>query len=230
MGPVNFEDVLERAAARGVDLSGVVIGRQPNQVPEAPSHRWVVFPASDGGTVIGGMDRGRFVPYAEFTDLEGAADALAHLTVVPPAPPAPRPMPVLVSATLALFDQLHAAFREQPVLSGTVITPGAPLDHIGTESGHCLYLLNTPMSQRSLPPTDLTQPRTGYVVTDALPAEASVERVPPWFGQPGGGVLVRLPRVISYYVDVGLLLRFDPSLEGGPSVDGARADDTDADQ
>jgi hypothetical protein len=217
---VTIEQVVALAGERGADVGAVVVGHRPDTVPEAPSHVWICFPSSDGGTVIGGMDRGRFAPYAEFTNLEGAADALVQLTSAPTdAPPAPRPMKALLYATQALADQLRAGLREHAVLPGTVLPEGATVDHIGPESGHCLYLLNTPMGQRSLPPTDLNLDRTGYVVAGPLPPGATVQAVEPWFGQVGGGVMITLPQVIRYYVDTGLLLPFDPLLEGSPVED-----------
>ncbi|MCW2819547.1 MAG: hypothetical protein JWR42_2334 [Marmoricola sp.] len=208
---MNLDDVLERAARRGVDLSTLVVGREPDHVPQAPSHRWIAFPSSTGGTVIGGADRGRFAPYAEFTDLLGAADALAQLTSTPPPRPLDRARSQVLGAAATIGRDWAAGLQQRPWLPGTDVPVGTPLDHIGNESGHYLYLYDTPMSQRSLPPTDLEQHRTGYLVAAPLPPEAVVEQLPPWFGQPGGGLVVRLPRVIRSYVDAGLLLPFDPA-------------------
>lgn len=208
---MNLDEVLEQAARRGVDLSALVVGRETDHVPSAPSHRWIVFPSSRGGTVIGGVDRGRFTPYAEFTDLLGAADALVQLTSLPMPRPLDRPRSQVLGAVATIGRDWATGLQQQPSLPGAAVAVGTPLDHIGNESGHYLYLYDTPMSQRSLPPTDLQERRTGYLVAAPLPPEAVVEQLPPWFGQPGGGLVVRLPRVIRYYVDTGLLFRFDPA-------------------
>ena len=208
---VTIDGVLQQAARRGVDLSTLVVGREPDHVPATPSHRWIVFPSSTGGTVVGGADRGRFAPYAEFTDPAGAADALAQLSSPPPPRPLDRPRSQVLGATAAIGQDWAAGLQQRAWLPGTEVPVGTPLDHIGNESGHYLYLYATPMSQRSLPPTDLEERRTGYLVAAPLPPDAVVEQLPAWFGQPGGGLVVRLTRVIRYYVDTGLLFRFDPA-------------------
>jgi hypothetical protein len=104
--------------------------------------------------------------------------------------------------------QLETAGVSAGPLPGSAIPVGTPLDHIGNESGHCLALLDTPMSARALPPTDLNEPRTGYLVSSPLPDVVRVSHAPPWFGQPGGGVLIELDRVIASYCDAGILRRF----------------------
>ena len=208
---MSLDDVLTRAADRGVDVDRLVVSHEPGVVPPAPSDVWVVVPMQSGGTVIGGMDRGQFAPYAEFTNDEGAADALAQLSTIPVAPPPPAPMKAMLHATQALADQLRAGLRDETRLPGSAVPVGAVFDHIGAESGHVLYLLNTPFGQRSLPPTYLNEPRTGYVLEGPLPENAVVSALPAWFGQPGGGLVVALPQVIRCYADTGLLSRFDPT-------------------
>lgn len=60
----------------------------------------------------------------------------------------------------------------------------------------------------SEPPTDLTLKRTGYVLNATLPDSVAVDHVAPWFGQPGGAVVVKLDRVIAAYVDLGMVSSF----------------------
>lgn len=202
-------EVLQRARARGVDVDRVVVGAEVDVIPQAPSHRWILVPMSDGTVTLGGMDRGRFAPYGKFGDAEVAAQAL-RLGTVHDAPPLPenRPLKALVAATQALLDQLRGVVEDGEPLTAAHLPPGAVLDHIGDRSGHVLYLFATPFEQRSLPPTDLALPRTGYVLDAPLPEACTVSTVEPWFGQPGGGVMVTLDRVIAYYVDNGLLAPF----------------------
>jgi hypothetical protein len=205
---VTIENVVALASDLGVDVDRLVIGRAADTVPEAPSHLWVLVPTSTGGVVIGGMDRGTFAPYARFEDDRQAVEALARLTAPRPTPDPGRPADALSEAVQRLDDELVASADDKGLIRSALLPVGTPLDHLGTESGHCLYLFDTHMSRRSLPPTDLNEPRTGYVLAGALPEACRVRRVESWFGQPGGGVLVELDRVIAYYVDTGLLERF----------------------
>jgi hypothetical protein len=205
---MGIERVAALAADLGVDVDRLVLGRAEDTVPEAPSHRWVLVPTSTGGVVIGGMDRGTFAAYARIEDDEQAARTLARL-VTPPAPQPPGRDPgSLRSAVSSLESELVAAADDKGVVPSGHLPVGTPLDHLGNESGHCLYLLDTPMSRRSVPPTDLTEPRVGYLLAGPLPEGCRVRVVEPWFGQPGGGVLVELDRVIAYYCETGLLERF----------------------
>ena len=115
-------------------------------------------------------------------------------------------MKALVAATQGLLDQLAPRARTAVSPAPPTLPVGAVFDHIGPSSGHVLYLFATPFEQRSLPPTDLNLTRTGYVLDAPLPETCSVARAKPWFGQPGGGVMVVLDRVIAAYVDGGLLV------------------------
>ena len=207
-------DVMALAQARGADVDEVVVGTEVDVVPQAPSHRWILVPMSDGTVTLGGMDRGSFAAYGKFGDPEVAAQAL-ELGTVHDQPPLPqdRPLKALVTATQALLDQLRGVVEHGGALTAAHLPPGAVLDHIGDRSGHVLYLFATPFEQRSLPPTDLNLPRTGYVLQAPLPEACTVSTVEPWFGQPGGGVMVTLDRVIAYYVDNGLLAPFSVGVD-----------------
>lgn len=202
-------EVLALAQARGVNVDEIVVGTAVDVIPQAPSHRWILVPMSDGTVTLGGMDRGRFAVYGKFGDPDVAARALAQGSTRD-APPLPenRPVKALVTATQALLDQLRGLMEEGTALTAAHLPVGAVLDHIGDRSGHVLYLFATPFEQRSLPPTDLNLPRTGYVLDAPLSEACTVSRVEPWFGQPGGGVMVTLDRVIAYYVDTGVLAPF----------------------
>lgn len=204
-----LRQTLDLAAARGVDIQDIEVGDVVDTVPQVPSHRWILVPMSDGSATLGGMDRGRFAAYGKFRDAEVAAEVLVRATSTDvPALPEGRPSKALVAATQGLLDQLRASVESGDGLDPAQIPVGAVLDHIGPPSGHVLYLFATPFEQRSLPPTDLNLPRTGYVLNAPLPSGCTVSQVEPWFGQPGGGVMVTLDRVIAFYVDNGLLAPF----------------------
>lgn len=213
------DDVRRLLEARGVDTSRVIWTEPSDVPPTAPSHQWVAWPTTDDEVVLGGSDRGRFAAYARFGDVELAADVLARWTA-PGLPPAPRDPETLHAAALTVADQLVGAAPGDPEVAArlssgaavpaSVLPAGCPLDHIGNASGHVLYLYDTAMSARSLPPTDLNEERMGFVLDQPLPEACRLQRIEPWFGQPGGGLAVVLDRVIAYYVDTGVLTPFRP--------------------
>lgn len=196
-----------------VDVSRVTWAEPSDQPPAAPSHQWIAWPTADGELILGGMDRGKFAAYARFGDPTLAAEVLRRW-IEPDLPSAPRDEQTLHSAALAVADELGAtqAPTSQRSLSevapARVLPVGTPLDHVGNASGHVLYLYDTPMSARSLPPTDILENRMGFVLNATLPDACRVVRAEPWFGQPGGGLMVVLDRVIAYYVDRGVVSAF----------------------
>ena len=204
---MSVERALSVARDQGADPERIRIGREVDVVPEAPSHVWVIFPSAGGAVVVGGMDRGAFTAYARFDDAEVAGRAVAQLLARRPPPPLPRDLAVARRAAAKVAADLDAA---EGAAGGALVMPvGTPLDHIGSDSGHWLYLLGTPFGQRSLPPTDLTHDRTGYLLEGRPPSGCGVQRLPAWFGQPGGGWALRLDRPIAYYLDHGLLRSFE---------------------
>jgi hypothetical protein len=153
------------------------------------------------------MDRGTFAAYGTFETDDLTVNALRHLFLVPvevqPIDDATRSR--LSEAAQRLAGELTGRVGRGAGLRPDDIPPGVALDHIGPDSGHTLFLLDTPFSQRSSPPTDLNLTRTVYVVTKPLPASTSVAPVVPWFGQPGGGIMVSLDHPIRWCYDAGYL-------------------------
>lgn len=213
------DDVRRLLVQRGVDTSRVTWTEPSDEPPTVASHQWVVWPTLDDEVVLGGSDRGRFAAYARFGDVELAADVLTRW-VAPELPPAPRDPETLRGAALAVVDglvgeqandaEVAAALEAGGSVPASVVPAGCPLDHLGNASGHVLYLYDTAMSARSVPPTDLNEERLGFVLNEPLPDACRLRRVEPWFGQPGGGLTVVLDRVIAYYVDTGVLAPFRP--------------------
>ncbi len=196
----------------GLDTDAVLWAPVSEQPPQAPSHRWVVWPTPDDEVVIGGCDQGQFAAYARFGDPTLVAEILARWLEAD-LPPAPRDRETLHAASLAVADLLvgpdaPSVLEPGGFLPGSAVPAGAPLDHIGDGSGHVLHLFDTSFAARSLPPTDANEARIGLVLNTPLPDTCRVVRVEPWFGQPGGGVAVVLDRVIAYYVDTGVLSAF----------------------
>ncbi len=210
--------------ALGGDPDAIEWGASVGEVPASGSHRWIVLEVDGGEVVIGGLDRGRFAAYGRFAEAQRAAETLTILLARPTSAALPRTGDELARAVrglLILLEDAAAASDHNNSVAGSVIPVGAVLDHLGNGSGHVLYPLGTPMSQRSLPPTDLTQPRTGYLVLRPLPDPCRAARIPPWFGQPGGGWMVTLDRVIDYYCDVATLQPF--SISGAASAGTSRS-------
>lgn len=221
------DDVRGLLRDAGLDTEAVLWAPVSDQPPQAPSHRWVAWPTTNDEIVLGGSDQGSFAAYARFGDPTLVAEILARWLDLD-LPPAPRERETLRAASLAVADLLvgpdaPSVLEPGGHLVGSVVPPGAPLDHIGNGSGHVLHLFDTSFAARSLPPTDANEPRFGLVLDAALPDTCRVVRVEPWFGQPGGGVAVVLDRVIAYYVDRGVLAPFavDTAGPSAPSAPGA---------
>ncbi len=221
------DDVRGLLRDAGLDTEAVLWAPVSDQPPQAPSHRWVAWPTTNDEIVLGGSDQGSFAAYARFGDPTLVAEILARWLDLD-LPPAPRERETLRAASLAVADLLvgpdaPSVLEPGGHLVGSVVPPGAPLDHIGNGSGHVLHLFDTSFAARSLPPTDANEPRFGLVLDAELPDTCRVVRVEPWFGQPGGGVAVVLDRVIAYYVDRGVLAPFavDTAGPSAPSAPGA---------
>jgi hypothetical protein len=98
------------------------------------------------------------------------------------------------------YVDLHARLRN--VGPGGILTnlaAGVPYDRFGGVDGLYFFALGTPWEQRSLPPS-ANAPGATFVTFVALrPVEIQAEIVPPWFGQPGGG--------IRFHVEAGRAIR-----------------------
>lgn len=197
------------AALDGLDLSGLWVSRQPDVVPKAPPGPWVLVPMSDGSTLIGGSDRGTFGVYGVYDDA-AAVRALRHLLGAPAPQRAldEQARRALADDAARLGQDLRHRAAAGEVLQARDLPPGTALDHLGADSGRTAFLYDTPFSQRSSPPSDLELPRTGYLVRRPLPGTTTVSPVVPWFGQPGGGILVVFERPLRHLVDTGHLEPF----------------------
>ena len=71
---------------------------------------------------------------------------------------------------------------------------GDMLDRLGGRRGDFLSIVDTPFEQRALPPGNLSAPYLTVRLTDDLPPGTRIEvsEVAPAFGQPGGGIQVRI--------------------------------------
>ena len=179
-------DVSRRAAELGADLARVVVGAVPDAVPPAPSDRWVLFPTTTGGFVVGGTDHDGFAPFATFEDADDAARVLARWTV-----------PLVAADLDRTAEQLAAAARgARRVLAGAGAVTGAevpvgtPFEHRGSACGHLLQLYGTPGGGDGA--------RQGFLLARALPRTCTADAA--------AGLVVGLDRVIAFYVDTGTLI------------------------
>jgi len=83
------------------------------------------------------------------------------------------------------------------------LQPGTVVDRFGPPSGSFVAPAGTPIAQRSLHPSGLTQPLHVYEVV--RPVQVQAGRTAPWFDQPGGGMQFRFSQPISELIDAGIL-------------------------
>jgi Tuberculosis necrotizing toxin len=153
----------------------------------------------DAAWEVRAEEYGRSVLLARASD---EAEALEY-TVDRVTAPLPEPMAYpadrlrLQSEQMArMVAPIAERLRAQPgVVVESQLPEGAVVDRVGALDGQLLYPVGLPMPQRSLPP-DVFDPRLAHngVVTLGVVAEVPVlaTLVAPWFGQPGGGVVLRL--------------------------------------
>jgi len=94
----------------------------------------------------------------------------------------------------ARVDTLLTALDDGAVVS-TQLPPGSVVDRFGNLDGFLLYPAQTAMAERSLPPSvlDPQRPQLGLLTFGvAQPVDVLARRIAPWFGQPGGGVVLKL--------------------------------------
>jgi len=202
---MSTQDVVRLADEAGARVEHVVAAEEPDVIPKAPSPSWVVVPRSDGRTTVGGMDRGQFRVYDTYETEELAANALVHVLAAMRPEPDEQATPQRRRQAQELAADLRRRVAAGAELTPSVIPVGTALDHIGFSSGHTLFLLDTPFPERSSPPTDLQLPRTAFVLRAPLSGAVRVGPIQPWFGQPGGGIMIPLERPIRWYYDTGIL-------------------------
>jgi hypothetical protein len=202
---MSTSDVVRLAREAGAPVEFVVAVDEPDVIPKAPSPSWVVVPRSDGRTTLGGMDRGQFRVYDTYETKELAANALVHVLAAMRPEPAEQATEERRQAAQGLATGLRTRVAAGQELTSSVIPVGTALDHIGFSSGHTLFLLGTPFPERSSPPTDLQLPRTAFLLRAPLSGGVRVGPLQPWFGQPGGGIMITLDRPIRWYYDTGIL-------------------------
>lgn len=135
------------------------------------------------------VDYGRGFPLG-FADDENAAAALLlkYLDQQLPEPTTIRREDLAAAAAAASpgFADLLARTKQGSLL--IEIPAGIPIDRVGALDGTILFPIGTSIQARALPPTALQPDARLYQFIVRKPFLVRVETVPPWFGQPGGGL------------------------------------------
>lgn len=206
------ESALQVAAAltdAGADQEQVALAYSADELAAHNDRgRWLIAPGQGASWIVGGVERGAMVVYDQYDDLALAAGALRHLTTTT--------TPVLRldeaqsdAARLAARDLadriLHAVRANAGRPARIDLVPGDVIDRFGHESGAATFVLGTLVPDRSLSPSEVTQPYRTYRVRTAVDGGVVAGPVAPWFGQPGGGLKLVLPRAARWCCDAGLL-------------------------
>jgi hypothetical protein len=98
-----------------------------------------------------------------------------------------------------------------PIMGNETLLPGMVLDRFGSEYGTFLAPVNTPFSQRALPPASLNAPpsaASNYHVYEVMKSfTADTGTIAAWFGQPGQGTQYFAPSSIATLIANGFLKR-----------------------
>jgi hypothetical protein len=129
------------------------------------------------------------------TEAEARELVLAYLS---------RPLPPVVALSQAELDELagdvarhYFDLRDRATAAGAAgividLPPKLPLDRIGALDGFQLFPIETPFELRSLPPNALRPENDVHQFVTAAQIRVGAKIVPPWFGQPGGGLRFEL--------------------------------------
>jgi Tuberculosis necrotizing toxin len=157
------------------------------------------------GWEVGVWERGRARLGAHFASEDEACRWLLAELVFPEQAPRPlsaeeerrsgRRTGALAQQAMGRADQAAAITGSHQAPCG--LDPGLIVDHFGQESGSYLYADGTPFAQRSLPPsalntTDLAFPYGYHRYEVVRPFTVRAGRTAPAFGQPGGGLQLKV--------------------------------------
>jgi hypothetical protein len=115
-----------------------------------------------------------------------------------------RPLPPVAAVSKEQLDELagdvarhYFDLRDRATAAGPAgividLPPKLPLDRIGALDGVLLFPIDTPFELRALPPTALRPENDVHQFVTAAQIRVGAKIVPPWFGQPGGGIRFEL--------------------------------------
>ena len=192
-------DVAE--ARRQLSLAGVSPRdvHLPGEEPVIPRQGVVVVRSTDEGVEVVSEEYGLQETLTTTRDQGEALDYVVDRLT--------RPLPALRPVDLGLVQRtrevmagfvssVKSSLASAPVeLGRATLWDGAVVDRFGTLDGFLLWPEGVPYAERSLPPDAMDKrfPQYGRVVLGCATEIPVVARVTaPWFGQPGGAVVMRL--------------------------------------
>jgi hypothetical protein len=193
---------MDRAEARdrlnqaGISLRDVHL---PGEEPAIPRQGVVVVRNGAQGWEVVSEEYGDSALLARASTEDEALEYAVERVTAPR--PAPRPVDAgLIERARTTMAQLTGSVRSTLAQSSAQVAQatlwdGAVVDRFGTLDGFLLWPEGTPLAERSLPPDaiDRTFPHYGRVVLGCAAEIPVLVRVTaPWFGQPGGAVVMRL--------------------------------------
>lgn len=187
----------------------------PRGAARLPGEEHVTFEGAllvrelSGGYSIDIFDYGQLHHLATEPDARSAGlHAWNYLSSPLPDPVSLSPTEVdhRVHAAAAGYSELGA--RIQAAGAGGIATNlavGVPFDRWGGIDGFYLFAWQTPVPQRSLPPSAAVDgaARVGFIAAHPVPVQA--EFAPAWFDQPGGGIRFRTHEPLRDLVRAGAL-------------------------
>lgn len=206
---VSFDEVIYALRDADVDPErvGVVLTAQDvGRFNE--SEKWIITPSEGQRWLVGGVERNQLALYDDYETLGLAANALHHLLTRPvdKVDFGPADTKAAQAAAAALIERVRAAWdRDHPGPAPIVLQPGDMIDLFGHESAQGTFVFGTPLDQRSLAPTEIMLPYHVYRVRNPIDRGVMAGPVAPWFGQPGGGIKIKLPRSARWLYDAGYL-------------------------
>ncbi|KYH43594.1 TNT domain-containing protein [Branchiibius sp. NY16-3462-2] len=204
-----LDAVRSALAEAGVDPSDVGIVLTPEDVGRYnESDTWILTSGEGQRWLVGGVERNQLALYDDYETLGLAANALHHLLTRPveKLDLGPADAKAAYAAAAALTERIRAAW--EPEHAGpvpVVLQPGDMIDVFGHESAQGTFVFGTPLDQRSLAPTEIMLAYHVYRVRNPIDRNVIAGPVVPWFGQPGGGIKIKLPRSARWLYDAGYL-------------------------
>lgn len=193
----------------GVDPSSVGIVMTPQEVGRYnESGQWILTPGEGDRWLVGGAERNQLALYDDYETLGLAANALHHLLTRPVQKIALGPADTKAAHASAadLIERVRASWDpHHPGPAPVVLQPGDMFDLFGHESAQGTFVFGTPLDKRSLAPTEIMLTYHVYRVRNPIDRGVIAGPVAPWFGQPGGGIKIQLPRSARWLYDAGYL-------------------------
>ncbi|MGW9630832.1 TNT domain-containing protein [Agromyces sp. NPDC055520] len=181
-----FDDLRRALSERGFTTREVAL---PGDDREPLQGGLVLRPTPTGFELVT-IDYGVAAPLGRWADAAHAATGLLeYVGRELPAPERPNQaaFDFLGEAAAGHYDELRGRLTDGTSLL-IQLPPRLALDRIGAFDGIMLFPAGTSVEQRALPPTALTDGASVHRFVTSGDVLVRAQIVPPWFGQPGGGL------------------------------------------